>query len=185
MALAACTNDGTAIPAPETVTVTQTVPAEPFKSESDEPEPAQADPFAPNIGDRSLKVGQPRKGRAIRTTLEDVRYPYPQTASRVPDEGNVWLGLRIEQCLADDEEVDTADVTTYNGEWAALTTQGTEYAGSGSSWSDWPSPKFPETVGLIAGRCNSGWLALEVPDGTKISSIMWRPQGQPTAEWIN
>jgi hypothetical protein len=144
---------------------------------------AEADAlFAPNLGDRALKIGQTRDGEDVHTTLAEVKYPYPSAESRQPEEGNVFVGLRIEQCVDDDAAGDGD--TTYNSEWSAVTEGGEEYGGSGSSWNDWPSPKFPESVSSVPGRCVKGWISLQVPKGTQFTSIIWRPGGDTVAEWI-
>ncbi len=140
------------------------------------------DEFAANLGDRALKVGETRDGKDVHTTLHEVKYPYPPAEYRRPDDGNVFLGLRIEQCL--DSDATDPGQSTYNGEWAAVAKSGDEYGGSGMSWNDWPEPKFPETVGTIPGRCIKGWISLQVPKDTDFTSIIWRPEGTPVAEWI-
>lgn len=142
---------------------------------------ATVDPFAPNLGDRALQVGETRKGKQVETTLKAVKYPYPPGQYRRPEKGNSFLGLRIEQCLH--AGVTDQGDSTYNGEWAAVTESGEEYGGDGLSWNDWPSPKFPEATGLIPGRCLKGWIALQVPKGTKFQTVIWRSDGTPTAEW--
>lgn len=142
----------------------------------------EADPFAPNLDDRALSVGEAREGQDVVTTLREVEYPYPPAESRQPDEGNEFVGLHLEQCVR--EGVAEPGITTYNAEWSAVTAEGQEYAGNGSYWSDWPSPKFPESVGSVAGRCVEGWLVLQVPESTQIERLMWRPEATPTAEWI-
>lgn len=152
----------------------------PIPTESPTVEPA--DQYEANLGERALQVGETRDGMDVHTTLAEVKYPYPPGEFRQSDEGNVFLGLRIEQCV--DDDADGESETTYNSEWSAVTESGEEYGGSGSSWNDWPSPKFPETVGAVPGRCVKGWIALQVPKGTEFTSIMWRPGGDPVAEWL-
>lgn len=142
---------------------------------------ASADPYAPNLGALALEVGERRDGRDVHTTLHEIRYPYPPGEFRKPDAGNVFVGLRIEQCL--DSDPSEVPQSTYNGEWSVVTESGEEFGGSGSSWTDWPSPKFPELVGAIPGRCLKGWISLQVPKGTTLDSIMFRPGGDPVAEW--
>lgn len=151
------------------------------------PEPPEsADPYAPNIGETSLTLGQSRNGQAVDTTLHEVRFPMPPDVYREASPGNEWFGLRLTQCLDDDADAATAAETfsTHNGDFSVVTPRGNEYSGDGSSWTDWPTPKFPETKTLIPGRCIKGWLALEVPVGLKVQSIVWRPGGHTTAEWM-
>jgi hypothetical protein len=160
--------------------------ADPDKATTAKPTPTETvDPFAANLGDRALSVGQTRDGQDVHTTLQKVKYPYPAEPDiyREPKKGNDFVGLRIEQCVDDDATVDESSPSTYNGEFAAVTASGDEYAGSGEYWDDWPAPKFPESKGLVAGRCLKGWLALEVPKGTEFSTVIWRPEGTPVAEW--
>lgn len=162
----------------------ETSPAPTFSQEST-PTKA-ADPFAPNLGDRALKVGARRVGDDMVTMLHEVKYPLAPAEYRDPDEGKVFVGLSLEQCAEDDIPDDRLEwsMTTYNGEWSAVTPSGEEYAGSGSSWNDWPSPKFPEATSVIPGRCVKGWLEIQVPEGIDIESFIWRPGGQAVAEWI-
>jgi hypothetical protein len=154
---------------------------------SDNPSPSAeasetTDPFAPNLDDRALRVGQSRVGQDVTTTLAEVKNPYPPAEYRVPQDGNQFVGLRLEQCVKRD--VEGQPESTFNGDWAAITPSGDEYTGNGSSWNDWPSPKFPELVGMIPGRCVKGWLQLEVPKGTQIDRLIYRPGGTPVAEWV-
>lgn len=145
------------------------------------------DEHAPNVGGEALKLGQTRKGENFDTTLEEVKFPYPPGEYRKPsDPTNDFLALRIQECMHKDAKAaeDGSTESSYNGEWAAITSDGYDYSGSGSSWNDWPSPKFPETVGMIPGRCIKGWIAFEIPKKAEISRIQFRPSGTPVAEWI-
>lgn len=161
----------------------------PTKLFEPEPEPTESvDPFAANLGETALTIGDTRDGREVDTTLHEIQFPLvdPNNEYRVPAEGNDFLGLRITQCL-DEKAKPTTDspaTATYNGDWSAVARSGVEYSGDGSSWDDWPSPKFPEFQGMIPGRCMKGWIQLEVPKGLRFTSILWRPEGTPTAEWL-
>ncbi|UUW92507.1 hypothetical protein [Pimelobacter simplex] len=169
----------------ETVTATATVTVTPETFESapdDSTSSAEEDPYAPNVGDRALKVGETRVGQSIETTLEEMKIPYPPGQYREPGPNNVFLGLRIEQCLAADAPTDI--YSTYAHDWSAVAPSGSEYKDSGSSWNDWPTPRFSEYVTMIPGRCIKGWIAYEVPQGAKIASVLWRPDGVTTAEWL-
>lgn len=176
-AAAGCSDDNRKPAAKETVTVTAT----PGTFRSDEPS-EDPDPFSPNVGDRALKVGQTREGRAVATTLHEVKIPFPVSDYRVPAAGNIWVGLRVEQCPSRDAT--GQDYSTYEGDFSLVTPKGGEIPGGGSSWLDWPTPRFPTNVTLTPGRCVKGWMALEAPRGMRISSILWRPGGITTAEWL-
>jgi hypothetical protein len=144
--------------------------------------------FEPNVGDRALRVGQTRQGKSAKMTLIEVKYPYPPAEYQEPENGKQFVGLRVKQCVrADFSPADYEGeefYSSYNGDWYAATPDGNQFGGSGSSWDDWPSPKFPENVTMNAGDCLKGWLALEVPVGTKIKKFVWRPGGSTTAEWL-
>jgi hypothetical protein len=141
--------------------------------------------FTPNVGERALRVGETREGTGLRTTLSEITYPYPPAQYREPSTGNQFMGLRVTQCMRDDVETNEyGDYSTYNGDWYAASPTGEQVAGDGSSWSDWPSPKFPESVTLNPGDCLQGWIALEVPAGMQVEKIIWRPGGTTTAEWL-
>lgn len=183
----ACGSGEGASDAKATETVTVTASPSSVITASPDPTPSEEDePYAPNVGDRALTVGDTREGLSALTTLKAVRYPYPPGEYREPEPGNVFLGLELEQCVKADVEVDSEYplYSTYNGEWSAITPDGLEFGGDGSSWNDWPSPKFRESVTMSPGRCLKGWIALQVPKGTKITSLIWRPDGIETAEWI-
>lgn len=167
-----------------TVTVTETVPA--IEPEPEATASESEDPYAPNVGERALRIGDSRVGRDVKTTLKSLKYPYPTAYAREPEAGNDFVGLELQQCFNEDAEVDPdyPSTTTYNTEWVLLTPDGSEYGGDGSSWSDWPSPKFPESVTMNPGRCYKGWVSLQAPKGTKIASVVWRPKGVETAEWL-
>ena len=82
-----------------------------------------------------------------------------------PDnKGDVFLGLRIHPCaLKSYTEAEFGEFdSSYNGEWYAASPDGTHVAGNGSSWNEWPRPKFPETVTMNAGDCLKGWISMEV-----------------------
>lgn len=139
-------------------------------------------------GALGLELGDTQDGSLFDTTLLEVKFPYPPADSRTPDDPkNVWLGLLVEQCMDKGVKADPDDdtqLTTGNSDWAAIVTDGYEYAGTGSSWSDWPSPKFPETERMIPGRCSKGWIALEVPKTAKIKAIQYRPWDESVSEWV-
>lgn len=185
--LAACgSSDGDAR-ATATVTVTETVTPEAVETSTPEASASTTEsenPFTPNIGDSALAVGETRVGTDFRTTVHEVVVPYPPGQYREPAKGNDFLGIRIEQCL--DEDVTERRKSTMAFEWAAVTPEGSEYSTSGSSWTDWPAPRFPEDVQMIPGRCNNGWIAWEVPEGTKVASILYRDfnSGTAVAEWL-
>jgi hypothetical protein len=191
LALSGCSGSDTGAKpgAKDTVTATVTVTASPSSVITESPEPSStdsADASAPNVGESALTVGDTREGSALRTTLKTVRYPYPPAEYRQAESGNVFLGLELEQCVKADAEVDPDQpfYSTYNSEWSAVTPDGFEFGGDGSSWDDWPSPKFHESVTMSPGRCVKGWIAVQVPKGTKIASLIWRPDGVETAEWL-
>ncbi|WP_134765706.1 hypothetical protein [Nocardioides sp. 1609] len=170
----------------ETVTVTSTPTflGDPTEAVTETPT-EEADPFAPNIGDRSLKVGQPRIGTGITTVLLETDLGVTEQY-RDPEQGNQYYGLRVSTCVRKD--FDTAadgDVySTYPGEWYAVTKSGDEYTSS-SSYSDFPSPKYPENVTVAPGTCVKGWIAIEVPeDVSKYEKLVYRPGGETIAEWI-
>jgi hypothetical protein len=192
-ALAGCSNDPEDQAAEPAATATVTVTAD--ASEASEPaastltaeptkesEPAQ--PAEPNVGEKALRVGDTREGTGFRTTLLEIKYPYPPGQYREPQPGKQFLGLRLKQCMRTEAEPSGEDYSTSGSDWYAATPNGEQYSGDGSSWNDWPSPKFPESVTLNPGDCLTGWIANEVPIGTKIVKIIWRPGGETTAEWL-
>lgn len=162
-----------------------TTPAANTTTLTPEPDPTPTvTPFAPNVGDRALRVGQRRQGRDFVTTLQEIRYPYPPAEYRDPKDGDVFVGLRVKQCYRKTSKPVDDAYSTYNGEWYVATPSGDQYPGNGESWSDWPSPKFPENVTLNPGDCLHGWLDVEVPEGIRIKKIVWRSEGETTAEWL-
>ena len=79
-----------------------------------------------------------------------VNYPHPKAdfmvgPYRVKEYDRVdFVGLRIRQCLRAGAEVDAAApvYNSYNGEFYVVTPNGNQIAGGGSSWNDWPTPRF-------------------------------------------
>lgn len=166
-------------------TPTATLEASPTPEEVEPSGPAE-----PNVGDTALRVGETRQGTSASLTLQEIKFPLPQADEyRTPaNPGDVFLGLRIEQCVSD--EYDPAEYdgepfySTYNGEWYAASPEGEQIGGTGSSWGDWPRPKFPESVTMNPGDCLKGWIATEVPKDLKIEKMIWRPGGETIAEWL-
>ena len=119
-ALSACSEDSQSVD-PSSPSVSSTTTLEPSPTEPAE----DADPFAPNVGDRALRVGETRMGRDIRTTVLKVNYPLPKAdfmvgPYRVKEYDRVdFVGLRIKQCLRPGAEVDAAApvYSSYNGEF--------------------------------------------------------------------
>lgn len=148
-------------------------------TESEEPE----DPFAPNVGNRALQVGQARKGEEVVTTLLEVTPSYessPETM-RFAEAGMEWLAIRVRTCVRRNATHQNTSAST--PQWAAVMKGGTEYR-SDSYFSDWPTPAYPDTVVVQPGRCVEGWMALEVPKGSKPRYLAWRPDYLSTvAEW--
>lgn len=141
-----------------------------------------SDPYAPNLDDRALEVGEARRGEDVDTTLKAVKLPYPPEEYREPDNGNIFIGVELEQCTNEDAE--GSGTATFNGEWSAITASGEEYTGDGSYWNDWPAPKYPENTDLVPGRCLKGWIAWQVPEDTEFEKVLWRPAGTSVAEWM-
>lgn len=181
-ALVSCSggDDGAiAAPDPTPVTPTTTLTADPSDSGSDEPSN-----YEPNVGDRALRIGQTREGEAGLMTLQEIKLPYPPAEYRTPQPGNQFLGLRLKQCVREDADLDGEDfVSSSAGEWYAATPSGNQITSS-SGWVDWPAPRFPDYVTVNPGECLKGWVSLEVPTGTKVEKMIWRPAGQTVAEWL-
>ncbi len=178
--LVAC-GGGDAEPAEPAQTVTV------FSDPSAAATPKQDEPsnFDPNVGDRALEIGQSRVGREVTTTLLEVRDPYPPPDEfRLSDPDNRFVGLRLSQCVIKNPETPPNQIlSSYNGEFSAVTAQGNEYPGDGSSYSDFPLPKFPESITITPGTCVKGWMAFELPGGVRYNKIVWRSVGETLAEW--
>lgn len=172
VSLAACGGDEKP-KADKTVTVSPT----PTPAPSDEP--SEADVPTDNLGERALPLGKERRGAMYTTTLLEVKDMEPDS-SRVPKEGMRFVGIRVKSCSNPDAD----PAHNYNGEWALVLADGTEYAGNGESWPDWPVPKYNENADLPPGSCKQGWMALEVPPNLKVDRVRWSPMGTPTAEWL-
>lgn len=163
--------------------------ADPSPTELFEPAPAEPsqseEPFAPNLGDTALTVGEMRDGRDVNTTLLDVKFPLPpESEFSAPEPGQSYMGLRINQCLSEDYDGEPA-YSSHPDEWSAVTRSGVEYSGGTLSDQDWPAPKFPELVEMIPGRCLKGWIVLQVPAKLRFQSLLWRPgRASAAAEWI-
>lgn len=181
--LAACSG-GNPEPAPATVTVTETVFSDP--SEAATPAEEEAPTFEPNVGDAALKVGQSRVGQEFTMTMLEVRDPYPPPDEfRLSKPSNRFVGLRLSECVVENPTTPPDQLlSAYNGEFIAVTPQGNEYPGNGSSYPDFPLPKFPELATISTGSCVKGWIAIELPADVNYDKFVYRPGGQTVAEWL-
>lgn len=161
----------------ESPSVSTSVEATP--SESPTPE-EKVDPYAPNIGDRALNVGEPRRGKGVITTVLEVKQPYPPALYREPNPGKVWLGIRAKTCVKSNQ---TQTLQVFWGEWAAVDGNFGTYPGSSTSWDDFPVPQYPSYGEVNPGECVQGWLLVDLPRGKKVKKIVYRPGGQTIAEW--
>lgn len=161
---------------------TVTVFSDPLEAAT--PNEGQAPNYDPNVGNRALQVGQERVGREVTTALLEVRDPYPPPDEfRLTVPGNCFVGLRLTQCVVEDPDTPPNQiVSSYNGEFSAVTAQGNEYPGDGSSYSDFPLPKFPESATIVPGSCVKGWMAIEIPGDVRFNKIVWRSAGETLAE---
>ena len=147
-------------------------------------EPSE-DLFAPNVGDRALRIGDPRKGRSFTTTLQEVRLPYPPAPElfREPQNGFIFVGFRVRQCY-DGEPADADfNISSSVVDWFVGTPAKNQVQGN-TGWTDWPQPRFPENVTLNPGDCLKGWITAEVPANTRLEKVIYRPGGQTVAEWL-
>lgn len=169
---------------PGAATVTETVFADPSAAAT--PDEEETSPAESNVGENALQIGQPRVGTEFTTTLLEVRDPYPPPDEfRLTVPTNRFVGLRLSQCVIDEPTGRPEDLlSTYNGEFIAVTPQGNEYPGNGSSYPDFPLPKFPELATINAGSCVKGWIAIELPGDVKYDKFVYRPAGQTVAEWL-
>jgi len=128
----------------------------------------------PDTGDAALRLGEPRTGRAVTTTLTDAR----------PGAGS--LDLEVEQCLSPDvaQDADAPLLSTDAAQWVVVAADGSEVAGAPVA--ETPRPVFAAAVPLVPGECVSGWLSLAVPAGAAEGAerVAWRPEGVATAEWL-
>lgn len=145
------------------------------------------DPYAPNIGERALAVGQSRVGRDVTTTLHEVRDPYPPQRYLEPGDGMKYVGLRLSTCVRKEAEPDTngegSYITPYNAEFALVDAKGDRYPGSGSNFNGWPTPKFPEARNAVPGECSKGWLVVEAPAKVVPEFIEWTSGQNHLADW--
>lgn len=182
-ALAGCGGDEKS---PETEASAKASSATPSASGSSTPSPTDAessDPFAYNVGERSLQLGAPRRGSGVVTTLLEVK-PVSGAPAQ-PKRGFRWVGIHVRMCAKEGAE---GSIYSYNGEWSLVEGRGGEYAGNeysgdGSSWNDWPSPKFNESAEIVSGQCLKGWMSIEAPSELNVKSVIWRPGGTAVAEW--
>lgn len=138
-----------------------------------------------NVGDRALRVGEPRRGSGAITTLEEIRFPYPAGQFNTPQPGMKFLGLRLKQCVNEDFDAAAEGdvISTFNGEWYAVSPSGEQVTG-GLSDIAWPQPKLPEAVAITPGDCIKGWITIEVPANYKIEKMLWRSGQMSIAEWL-
>lgn len=165
--------------------------ASPSATEQEEPVPTEsptvpaesptADPFAPNTGARALKVGQSREGQQVVTTVLETKYPYPPAQYRKPEPGVAWFGFRVKTCVR--KSVTQQGDTGGGIYWSVVDRDAGNYQGGKGYWVDFPSPGYPSHVSITGGDCVSGWMLIDVPKGTGVKKLVWRPNGQLVAEW--
>jgi hypothetical protein len=159
-------------------------PAAPGLIEPSAEQPSEASSkFAPNVGDTALVIGETRRGMDYTTKLATYRYPYPPKLYREPKRRYEYFGIKLRQCMRPSATATEEAYSTYNGEWYIEDDKGGQFTSS-MSYNDWPVPKFPETVTMTPGDCLKGWITVEVPRGTKVQKIIYRPAGETLAEWL-
>lgn len=145
------------------------------------------DPYAPNIGDRALKVGQAREGEGVVTRVTEYRgyMKHPSNPYIVPGKGNRWVGAKVEQCVRKSFGQPSEVVSIY---FAVGDRSGGLYEAESSSWDDWPPlPQYPMIERQVQpGDCAVGWMLFQVPVATKVETVQFGDfygDGSVIAEW--
>jgi len=177
LAVAACGGggqSGAAAPGPTVVTTTASIAPTPTPS-----------PFAPNVGDRALKVGQWREGEVVRTLVKS----FTQTSDASPPSFLVGES-EAEGALAEIKMCVRKTATEplkgqVYGLFNVYDKSGGQYSQASSSWDEWPPrPQWPNDVNLSPGRCVTGWILFSVPKSVRIAYVANDGDGSAaSAEW--
>ncbi len=107
-----------------------------------------------------------------------VKDPAPGENYDTPGRGQRFVSIHIEQCT------NIGETSSFVLEWIFLDKNGGEYT-SIRTMTGWPTPEFPQFVELRPSECKKGWMALELKDGVKFQSVVYRLSGtgETLAEW--
>ncbi|RHW22793.1 hypothetical protein D0Z08_31110 [Nocardioides immobilis] len=116
------------------------------------------------------------------TTLLEVRRPLPSYGDDPgPGPGREWVGARVSTCF--ESELDRQlEIGSYL--FSAVSEHSISYPGVQPEDAGWPVPQYPGYGRLAPGQCTSGWIAIPVPVGATLTSIVQSAvTTDPVSEW--
>jgi hypothetical protein len=158
--------------------VDPTVPVE----EGELPEVGPTDLAGLGDAARGLALGDEYVVGGNHTTLLEVRRPLPSSGDAPrPGSGREWVGARVTTCF--ETELDRQlEIGSYL--FSAVSEDSISYPGIQPEQARWPLPQYPGYGRLAPGRCTSGWIAIPVPVGVTLTSIVQSAvTADPVSEW--
>jgi hypothetical protein len=158
--------------------VDPTVPVE----EGELPEAGPTDLAGLDDDDRGLALGGEYVVGGNHTTLLEVRRPLPSSGDAPrPGPGREWVGARAMTCF--ESELDRQlEIGSYL--FSAVSEESISYPGIQPVDARWPLPQYPGYGRLAPGQCTNGWIAIPVPVGVTLTSIVQSAvTGDPVSEW--
>lgn len=158
--------------------VDPTVPVE----EGELPEAGPTDLAGLDDDDRGLALGEEYVVGGNHTTLREVRRPLP-SPGEAPSSGpgRDWAGARVTTCFESDLDRQL-EIGSYL--FSAVSEDSISYPGIQPEGARWPLPQYPGYGRLAPGQCTSGWIAIPVPVGVTLTSIVQSAvTADPVSEW--
>ncbi|MDQ4055614.1 MAG: hypothetical protein M3237_23375 [Actinomycetota bacterium] len=132
--------------------------------------------------DRALALGEEYVVGGNHTTLLEVVRPLRSPGDAPgPGPGREWVGARATTCF--ESELDRQlEIGSYL--FSAVSEDSISYPGIQPEEAQWPLPQYPGYGRLAPGQCTSGWIAIPVPVGVTVTSIVHSAvTGDPVSEW--
>lgn len=184
MGLVACTSGpdeppgGAATPSDPQIGIDPTVPVE----EGELPEAGPTDLAGLDQDARGLALGDEYVVGGNHTTVLEVRRPLPSPGDAPrPDPGHEWAGARVRTCFETEQNLQL-EIGSYL--FSAVSDDSYSYPGVQPEDARWPLPQYPGYGRLAPGQCTSGWIAMPVPTGATLTSIVQSAvTTDPVSEW--
>lgn len=131
---------------------------------------------------RGLPPGEEHVVGGNHTTLLEVRRPLPSPADAPrPGPGQEWVGARVRTCFVSEHDRQL-EIGSYL--FSAVSEDSVSYPGVQPEAAVWPVPQYPGYGRLAPGQCTSGWIAIPVPTGVPLTSIVQSAVTKdPVSEW--
>jgi hypothetical protein len=131
-------------------------------------------------GEGASQLGETRHRPNSDTTLLQVRKVFDPDGRTAPA-GMEWYGIRARTCMHADAR---ASGSVPWSQWVVVTESGKRYTGREAEWTDFPPQQY-STDRVGPGKCNVGWVLVEVPRGPfrEVVMVAFRPSSPDVLEW--